>query len=118
VSASEVSRLANSFADAYAKEDGARLSRLLTSDAQRVTPTDRQRGRANVVAEYRRQFAGNATTGFRLQDLEAQGGSTGRATARYTATYQGAAPSTGTMTWIVVNDRGRPRILLIKTQPS
>jgi serine/threonine-protein kinase len=118
VSASQVSRLAYAFADAYKNEDGARLSRLLTSDAQRVTPTDRQRGRANVVGEYRRQFAANVTTGFRLQDVKAQGGGTGRATARYTATYQGSAASTGTMTWIVINDRGRPRIMLIKTQPG
>jgi len=70
------------------------------------------------VGEYRRQFAANVTTGFRLQDVQAQGGGTGRATARYTATYQGSASSTGTMTWIVINDRGRPRIMLIKTQPG
>jgi serine/threonine-protein kinase len=118
VSASEVERLAGSFAQAYAKEDDARLIRLLTSDAQRVTPNDRQRGRTKVVAEYKRQFDGNRTTDFRLEDLKADGGRTGRATARYTATYEGAKPSTGTMTWIVIRDRGRPRIILIKAQPS
>jgi serine/threonine-protein kinase len=118
VSALEVERLAGSFAQAYAKEDEARLARLLTSDAQRVTPRDRQRGRTDVVAEYKRQFDGNRTTDFRLAGLQAAGGSTGRATARYTAVYQGAAPSTGTMTWIVIRDRGRPRIILIKAQPS
>jgi serine/threonine-protein kinase len=118
VSAADVKRLAGSFAAAYANEDEARLSRLLTSDAQRVTAQDRQTGRVNVVAEYRRQFAGNRTTGFRLESLQAQGGPSGRATARFTATYAGSAPSTGTMTWIVIRERGRPRIILIKAQPS
>jgi serine/threonine-protein kinase len=118
VSSAEVKRLANSFATAYEKEDDARLERLLTSDAQRVTPRDRQKGRAAVVAEYRRQFNGNRTTGFHLDGLRAAGGRTGRATARYTASYAGATSATGTMTWIVIRDRGRPRIILIKTQPA
>ena len=118
VSSAEVKRLANSFAAAYAKEDDARLERLLTSDAQRVTPGDRQKGRNAVVAEYRRQFNGNRTTGFQLEGLEADGGRTGRATAHYTATYSGATSATGTMTWIVIRDRGRPRIILIKTEPT
>jgi uncharacterized protein (TIGR02246 family) len=118
VSATEVRRLADSFAQAYAQEDGARLARLLTADAQRVTPGDRQRGRAAVVAEYRRQFAGNRTTGFQLTGLQAAGGATGRATAQYSATYAGGTPATGTMTWIVIRDRGRPRIVLIKTSPA
>src|SRR5262249_19620714 len=49
VSATEMTRLANAFADAYRNEDSTRLSRLLTSDARRVTATDRERGRADVV---------------------------------------------------------------------
>jgi len=118
VSSAEVERLANSFAAAYKTEDAARLERLLTSDAQRVTPRDRQKGRAAVVAEYRRQFNGNRTTGFQLENLKAAGGPAGRATARYTATYAGATSATGTMTWVVINDRGRPRIILIKTEPT
>jgi len=118
VSSAEVERLANSFAAAYKTEDAARLERLLTSDAQRVTPRDRQKGRAAVVAEYRRQFNGNRTTGFQLENLQAAGGPTGRATARYTATYAGATSATGTMTWVVINDHGRPRIILIKTEPT
>jgi ketosteroid isomerase-like protein len=118
VSSAEVKRLANSFAAAYKKEDDARLERLLTSDAQRVTPRDRQKGRSAVVAEYRRQFNGNRTTDFQLENLQAAGGRTGRATARYTASYAGATSATGTMTWIVIRDRGRPRIILIKTEPA
>src|SRR4051812_25406281 len=118
VSSAEVKRLANSFATAYKNEDDARLERLLTSDAQRVTPRDRQKGRPAVVAEYRRQFNGNRTTGFQLEGLQAAGGRTGRASARFTATYAGATSATGTMTWIVIRDRGRPRIILIKTEPT
>jgi ketosteroid isomerase-like protein len=118
VSSAEVKRLANSFAAAYAKEDAARLERLLTSDVQRVTPRDRQNGRSAVVAEYTRQFDGNRTTGFKLEDLEAAGGRTGRATAHYTAIYGDSASSSGQMTWIVIRDRGRPRIILIKTEPT
>ena len=111
-------RLANAFAAAYKTENATRLERLLTSDAQRVTPRDRQNGRAAVVAEYRRQFNGNRTTGFQLENLKAAGGPTGRASAHYTATYAGATSATGTMTWVVINDRGRPRIILIKTEPT
>jgi serine/threonine-protein kinase len=118
VSSAEVERLAVSFAAAYKTEDGARMERLFTSDVQRVTPRDRQKGRAAVVAEYRRQFTGNRTTGFKLENLQAAGGPTGRATAHYTATYAGATSATGTMTWIVIRDRGRPRIILIKTEPA
>jgi ketosteroid isomerase-like protein len=118
VSAAEVRRLANSFATAYAREDATRLARLLTSDAERVTPRDRQTGRAAVVGEYKRQFQSNLTTGFALEQLQAAGGRTGRATAHYKATYQGVAASTGTMTWVVIRDRGRPRIVLIKALPN
>ena len=66
--------MANSFASAYADEDAARISRLLTSDAQRVSPTDRQSGRATVVAAYKSQFAGNADDRLRARDLEAESG--------------------------------------------
>jgi hypothetical protein len=118
VSASEVRRMANSFASAYAEENESRISRLLTSDAQRVSPANGQTGRAAVVAAYHSQFAGNQTTGFKLADLQAEGGSSGRATARYRATYKGEPDTTGTMTWIVIRERGRPRITLISARPD
>ena len=118
VSEAEVSRLANSFASAYADEDSARISRLLTSDAQRVSPANRQRGRRAVVDAYRSQFAGNRTTGFELSDLEAEGGAVGRATARYRASYDGEPDTVGTMTWDVIRERGRPRISLILLRPD
>jgi Protein kinase domain len=118
VSAAEARRLASSFADAYAHEDGARLSRLLTADAKRVTPDSRQSGRAAVVREYERQFAANRTVGFSLSGMKADGGPTGRATAHYVASYAGAKPTSGTMTWIVVRDRDRPRIVLVEAVPG
>ena len=110
--------MANSFASAYADEDEQRISRLLTSDAQRVSPANGQSGRAAVVAAYQSQFAGNQTTGFELSDLEAEGGASGRATARYRASYKGEPDTTGTMTWIVISERGRPRITLIAPGPD
>ncbi len=118
VSASEVRRLANSFASAYAAEDERRISRLLTSDAQRMSPTDGQSGRAAVVAAYHGQFARNQTTGFTLSGLEAESGPSGRATARYRASYKGKSDTTGTMIWIVIRERGRPRITLITARPD
>jgi serine/threonine-protein kinase len=118
VSEAEVERLANSFAAAYADENSTRLSRLLTSDAQRVSPGNRQRGRREVVDVYRNQFAGNRTTGFELTDLQAEGGPVGRATARYRASYDGEPDAEGTMTWDVIRERGRPRISLILLRPD
>jgi ketosteroid isomerase-like protein len=118
VSQAEVTRLAHSFAAAYADEDAARISRLLTSDAQRVSPANRQSGRAAVVAAYKSQFAGQTTTGFDLTDLKASGGPAGRATARYRARYAGAGDTTGVMTWDVIRERGKPRIALIVARPD
>ena len=113
-----MTRLANSFAAAYADEDSARLSRLLTSDAQRVSPTNRQRGRRAVVDAYRGQFAGKRTTGFELAELEAEGGPVGRATARYRASYAGEPDTVGRMTWDVIREKGRPRIVMILLRPD
>jgi hypothetical protein len=118
VSEAEVRRLANSFASAYGDEDDKRLSRLLTSDVQRVSPTDRQSGRDEVVAAYKSQFAQQQTVDFDLSDVEAEGGPSGRATATYRVRYKGRADTTGEMTWTVINERGRPRITLISFRPD
>ena len=118
VSESEVRRLANSFASAYTDEDAKRLARLLTSDAQRVSPTDRQNGRDEVVAAYKRQFAERQTLDFELSDLEADSGAAGRATAKYRVRYEGRGDTAGRMTWTVINERGRPRIALISFRPD
>ena len=62
VGAGEVRDVVDDFAAAYEREDPRALTRALARDVTRVgvAPADRQRGRANVVAEYRRQFAANA----------------------------------------------------------
>ncbi len=118
VSEAEVTRLANSFKSAYADEDAARLTRLLTSDAQRVSTTNRQRGRSAVVNAYRGQFAAKRTTGFELDQLEAEAGAVGRATARYRARYAGEPDTVGRMTWDVIREKGRPRIVMILVRPD
>ncbi|HEX6020484.1 MAG TPA: serine/threonine-protein kinase [Solirubrobacter sp.] len=118
VSEAEVSRLAKSFAAAYANESSARLSRLLTSDVQRVSPDNRQSGRRDVVEVYRNQFASSRTTDFELADLEAQGGPVARATARYRVSYDDEPDAVGTMTWAAIRERGRPRISLIVVRPD
>jgi serine/threonine-protein kinase len=112
VTAGEVERLARAFASAYEDEDAARISRLITSDAQRVTPKDRQAGRAAVVAAYQSQFDASDSN-FDIEDLEADGGPSGRATARYRT-----GSVTGKMTWNVIRERGRPRIVLISAVPD
>jgi ketosteroid isomerase-like protein len=109
----EVERLVRDFADAYAKEDAAALGRLLTRDAERVVPGARQRGRAAVLASYKRQFADSDTRSFEVEDLQATGGATGRASGRYVATYAGEPDVTGTITFGMLRDRGTPRIALI-----
>ncbi len=118
VSTSDVKRLANAFAAAYAQEDDVRIARLLTSDAQRVTPQNRQSGRAQVVSAYRNQFAANQTAGFELSALEASGGPVGRAQAHYKISYGSGETTTGTMTWDVISERGHPRISLIAARPD
>jgi hypothetical protein len=118
VSAGQVRATAHGFATAYAHEDTAALTRLLTSDAQRITPGARQSGRKPVVAAYRHQFAANATRGFTLRHLHAGGGSAGRATADYRASYAGGHSASGHLVLRIVDDRGRPRIALIAATPT
>ena len=113
VSDGEVEELVSGFSDAYAKEDAAALTRLLTRDAERVVPGARQEGRTEVIRSYRRQFADSDTRSFEVQDLAATGGATGRASGRYVATYGGEPDVTGTITFGVLRDRGTPRIAMI-----
>jgi len=112
----EVASLVRRFSDAYAAEDTAALGRLLTRDAERVVPGARQEGRADVVKAYRNQFAESDTKSFKVDDLQASGGATGRATGRYVATYRGDPDVTGTITFGVLRDRGTPRIALISAR--
>jgi ketosteroid isomerase-like protein len=111
-----VEGLVQDFAAAYADEDAAAIGRLLSRDVERVVPGARQRGRAAVLAAYRAQFADSATRSFKLDDLQAAGGATGRASGRYVATYRGEPDVTGTITFNVLRDRGEPRIALISAR--
>jgi hypothetical protein len=112
----EVEALAQDFAAAYGDEDGAELGRLLTRDVERVVPGARQEGRAAVLRAYRRQFQDSETRSFELRDLETAGGASGRASARFVATYEGEPDVTGSIVLGVVRDRGTPRIALISAR--
>jgi hypothetical protein len=112
----EVEGLVRDFADAYGKEDAAALGRLLTRDAERVVPGARQEGRAAVIQAYKRQFGDSRTRSFKVEDLSAAGGATGRASGRYVAKYADEPDVTGTITFGILRDRGTPRIALISAR--
>ncbi|MFA9270311.1 MAG: nuclear transport factor 2 family protein, partial [Baekduiaceae bacterium] len=117
LSEADVREAAERFAAAYAAEDPAALSRALTTDVKRVTPGDEQIGRADVVAEYKRQFAGTDVRDYRFEDLIAEGGRAGRVAGRYVVTRGGGAPSLGEIARGSRRDRGRARVALIAAEP-
>ena len=88
----------------------------MTRDVERVVPGARQEGRVAVLAAYQAQFKDSRTKSFELSDLAATGGASGRATARYRATYQGDPDVTGTIVFAILRDRGTPRIALISAR--
>jgi serine/threonine-protein kinase len=114
--AGEVEDVAQSFAKAYSDEDGAALRRLLTPGVKRVGTDAVQRGRAAVIAEYRRQFAAGTVVRYELADLKTTGGRVGRAEGRYTVTRRGLVPLSGRVVLGVVRRDGEARIDLIATQ--
>lgn len=114
----EVRAAAERFAEAYAEEDPAALTRAVTTDVKRVTPGDQQIGRRAVLAEYRRQFAGTDIRDYRFEDLEAQGGRAGRAEGRYVVTRGGGAPIEGGIVLGVRREGGRARVALIAAEPA
>ena len=103
-------------ATAYEHENGAALGRLLTRDVERVVPGAHQQGRAEVLAAYRSQFRDSETRSFELSELSSEGGATGRATARFRATYEGEPDVSGAIVFGVLRDRGTPRIALISAR--
>jgi serine/threonine-protein kinase len=117
LSADDVRGAAQSFADAYAREDTTALRRAVTRNVLRVLPAGVSRGRDAVVAQYRRQFDGRVR-GYELSNLQARGGTAGRATGDYRVDRAGAAPIRGKIVFGVVRDRGQPRIALIAATPS
>jgi ketosteroid isomerase-like protein len=119
LSTQEVEDAAQSFADAYANEDTRALGASLTHDVQRVLPAGRLNGRAAVVSEYRRQFRAQNTDGYDLSDVEASGGSAGRASGRYAVKIDGKEQITGRIVFSVVRDgHGKPRIAMIAATPD
>jgi Protein kinase domain/Domain of unknown function (DUF4440) len=106
------------FATAYTQEDDDALSEVLASDVSRVTPSDAQRGRENVVREYRRQFAANPTERYVITDLTVRPGRIGRASGRYVVSRSGRGPITGQVAFGVQREQGRPRVGLIAATPD
>jgi hypothetical protein len=118
LSASEVAGAANSFARAYAHEDAGALARLLAPDVARVSPTGVERGRAAVLAEYRRQFSQGGIEGYRLTRVSITPGWVGRLSASYTVPRAGGRAFGGTVVFGVRRLNGRAVIGLIATQPQ
>ena len=116
LSSTDVANAARGFARAYAHEDPRTLARLLAPDVQRVSASDVQRGRAAVVAAYRRQFRSQVTRAYKLDGLEIDGGSVGRAQARFQVERAGRPPITGIVVFGVERRDGKPRIRLIATE--
>jgi hypothetical protein len=118
LSSAEVTAATAAFARAYSREDPAALARTLTPDVRRVAPGDVERGRAAVVAVYRRQFADRSVGSYRLSDLQVSGGDAGRASGRYTVTRRGRPTLGGTIVFGVVRSGGAPKIGLIALEPA
>ncbi len=118
LTATDVRAAVDAFATAYTQEDADALSGLLTRDVSRVTPSDAQRGRANVVREYRRQFAANPTERYALTDLSVRPGAIGRASGRYVVSRSGRGPITGRVAFGVQREQGEPRVGLIAATPD
>jgi len=83
----------------------------------RLGPGDVQRGRDAVVGEYRGQFANFAVRSYRLDDVEASGGSAGRVSARYSVERSAATAITGRIVFGVVRESGEAKIRLIAAEP-
>ena len=118
VTATDVRGAVDAFATAYTREDADALSTLLAREVSRVTPSDAQRGRENVVREYRRQFAANPTERYVLTDLSVRPGAIGRASGRYVVSRSGRGPITGRVAFGVQHEQGRPRVALIAATPD
>jgi Protein kinase domain/Domain of unknown function (DUF4440) len=113
----EVRSAAQEFAAAYGAEDAAALARVLTPNVERVAPGGVQRGRKEVIAEYRSQFKASDVRAYRLDRLRASGGAVGRATGNYTVTRSGRPPIVGSVVLGVVRRNGAARIGLIAAEP-
>jgi serine/threonine-protein kinase len=118
LTASDVRAAVDAFATAYTQEDADALSRSLARDVSRVTPSDAQRGRDNVVREYRRQFSANPTERYALTDVSVRAGAIGRASGRYVVSRSGKPAITGRVAFGVQREQGHPRVALIAATPD
>ena len=118
LAAGEVRAVAEAFADAYEREDGAALRRLVTSDVRRVLPAGALRGRDAVATEYESQFRQNATRSYDLENLTVSGGRAGRASGTYRVRRANGTSFGGRIVFGVLRDRGSPRIALIAVTPT
>ena len=118
LTASDVRAAVDAFATAYTQEDADALSRSLARDVSRVTPSDAQRGRDNVVREYRRQFSANPTERYALTDVSVRAGAIGRASGRYVVSRSGKTAITGRVAFGVEREQGHPRVALIAATPD
>jgi serine/threonine-protein kinase len=116
LSSGDVEGAARGFARAYSREDARALSMLLSPDVQRISASDVQRGRSSVVGAYRSQFRSQVTRAYRLEDLQIESGSVGRAEAKFRVERAGRPPITGTVVIGVERRGGKPRIRLIATE--
>jgi hypothetical protein len=118
LTADEIGAAARDFAAAYGAEDPDALRATLTRNVERVGPDGAQQGRQDVLAVYRRQFAGAVIDAYDLADLEVVPGAAGRAAGRYTVRRSGRDDVTGSVAFGVVREAGKPKIALIATQPD
>jgi ketosteroid isomerase-like protein len=118
VSEADVRSAVEDFSGAYADEDTEAMAEVLTGDVARITTADTQRGRANVLRAYRRQFASNATEDYALEDMSLRPGGVGRASGRYEVSRGDHTPIRGRVVFGVERDGDRPRIGLIALTPD
>ncbi|MEA2218705.1 MAG: hypothetical protein QOJ35_1331 [Solirubrobacteraceae bacterium] len=118
LAADEIRGVAQDFAAAYGNEDADALRSTLARNVQRVAPDGAQRGRGDVLAVYRRQFADADVNAYELDDVAVIAGAAGRAAGRYTVRRAGRADITGRVAFGVVREGRQPRIALIATQPD
>jgi hypothetical protein len=116
LSRAEVMGAVRQFAAAYSERNARALALVLAPDAERVTPTAVQHGRAAVLAEYEAQFRSEPVRAYELADTNVVAGPVGRVSGRYTVVMRGRAAIAGTVAFGVQRVDGRAEIGLIATQ--
>ena len=119
ITPSQATRAVGSFAAAYGRRDAAAVSRLLTPDVMRVSPTASEHGRAAVLADYRQQFSSRPVpVGDQLSGLQVTPGWVARVTAHYTLRLQGGGHISGQVVFGLRRIGQQVRIGLIATRQA